>query len=264
MRLACLASSSAGNCFCLSFDLGDGIQAAVLVECGLPYATIIRKLAEANVALSGVRGLLISHSHKDHSFSARDFDRRGFRIVATKGTMEACGLSQKPTDYGKAELILSANDNVPWDRKYVYAQPFPVEHDAPEPAGFVIGTNKETVIFGIDSFQWLADLSSYRPDYVMVEADYDGPTMDAEQRSLMAKADMASRQRFRQNTRTIKEHMSLDRAIETARGLNLSGCKAVFLTHLSDRLAAPNAFRIKATANIGVETHVCLKNGGIL
>ena len=263
MRLACLASSSAGNCFCLSFDLGDGIQAAVLVECGLPYATIIRKLAEANVALSGVCGLLISHSHKDHSFSARDFDRRGFRIVATPGTMEACGVGQLPTGYGQA-LVIFTDGIHPSFRHFIYAQPFPVEHDAPEPAGFVIGTNKETVIFGIDSFQWLADLSSYRPDYVMVEADYDGPTMDAEQRSLMAKADMASRQRFRQNTRTMSEHMSLDRAIETARGLNLSKCKAVFLTHLSDRLAAPNAFRIKATANIGVETHVCLKNGGIL
>lgn len=264
MRVACLASSSAGNCFALEFGLGGGQSASVLVECGLPYGTIVRKLAEDSFRFGDICGVLVTHSHKDHSLSARELDSRGFRIVATKGTMAACGVAQEPTPYGKAVVLFSANDNVPLDRRYIYAQPFPVSHDAPEPAGFVIGTNLETVVFGIDSSGWDADLSAYRPDYVFCEADYDGEIMDAEQRSLRAKTDQTSLQRFRHNVRTINQHMSIDKAIRTVRSLDLSNCKEVFLTHLSDLHGAPNAFKTKARANLGVDVSVCLKNGGIL
>jgi phosphoribosyl 1,2-cyclic phosphodiesterase len=249
-----LASSSDGNAFVLSFDLGGGSNASLLVEAGLQYSALKRKCAENGLLLSGVSAVLATHSHGDHSRSLKTLSEKGFKVMATKGTLEACGCVGRVLEYGKPTEI----------EKGLAVVPFPVMHDAPEPAGFIFITAKECAIFAIDSGEWLADLSAFRPDYVFCEADYDGRLMEAEQFSLRGKAGKSNFQRYRQNARTIKQHMSLGKAINTVSRLDLSKCKTVFLTHLSDHLASPNAFKIKASAMLGVKVAVCLKDGGML
>ena len=63
--------------------------------------------------------------------------------------------------------------------------------------------------------------------------------------------------------RNIKSHASLR---GTERGLsmmNLSNCKAIFLTHLSDRYANEYKMKNEIQAMFGAKTYVCGRKGGI-
>lgn len=255
MRLVCLGSSSAGNCFYVELERGGGLaRSPFLIEAGFPYSSIVRKLAEGGVLMGGIGDVFVSHSHMDHAKAAPDLAKRGIAIHSSAGTLSALGMPGIPME------------PMAWERvgERLYAMAFPVEHDAPEPFGFAIKTDVEELIFGIDSRRWLADLSGLTPDYVFCEADYDGGAMDAEQYSLMKKAgDPEAARKIARNRRTIMEHMSLEGCVRTLSGLDLSRCKGVFLTHLSDRLASPSGFAAAVRMRVGVETRVCLKEGGL-
>lgn len=253
MRTASLASSSAGNCYALVFDLGEGRKASLLVECGVPYQAITRKLAENGLSIADFRHCLITHSHADHSIAARDLAKRGVGIFATDGCLKALGVPGTPMEYLKPTKVEDG----------LFVMPFRVKHDAPEPAGFVIKTKAETVVFGIDSQRWLDDLSNFRPNYVFCEANYDGAIMGAEQLSLRRMAAKDAERRYIQNCRVVAQHMSIEGAERTLLRLKLEACEAIFLTHLSDRMASAPAFKRAVEGKTGVATFVCLKNGGI-
>lgn len=253
MILKCLASSSAGNCFYLSFDLGGGRKASVLAEAGLPYGSIVRKAVENGFRLKDVSACLITHSHQDHSRGAKDVSERGIPIFATAATLEAIGVRGEALEYGKPRKLADG----------LFAIAFRVRHDAPDPAGFIFVTRAERAIFSIDCSEWIDDLSAYRPDYVIIEANYDDEAMSMEQLSLRRRGTEKDMAKLRVNGRIISSHMSLANSVRTVGRLDLSNCKAVFLAHLSDRMASPRAFKIRAKSLLGVECFSCLKDGGI-
>ena len=56
MRLKCLGSSSAGNCYLLTSDNGE----TLILDCGIPIKEIKKGL---NWQIRGIRGMIISHAH---------------------------------------------------------------------------------------------------------------------------------------------------------------------------------------------------------
>ncbi len=256
MRLTALGSSSDGNCFVMTFEMGEGRKPLpLMVECGFPYQTIARKANTYNIRISELVGCLITHSHKDHSVAARDLAKRGVAMYATKGTLEAVGLEGRGyrLEYHKPTMIANG----------LAVMPFVVEHDAPEPAGFIIKTPFETVIFAIDSSEWVDDLSEIPADYVLIEANYDKRLMSMEQFSLQKRATLKDMQRYRLNERIKSSHMSFDDTLATLSALNKTKLKTVFLTHLSDRMSAPQIWKERVMALTGVPCRVCRKTEGI-
>ena len=256
MILKSLGSSSTGNCFVMQFDLGDGQKPfSLMVECGFPYQTIVRKCTQYRIAISELGGVLITHSHKDHGASACDLARRGLQVYATEGTLEALGLKGTgwPMPYGKPVTIADG----------VKALAFRVNHDAPDPAGFIIKTKKETVIFAIDSHEWVDDVTAIAPDYLFIEANYDQSLMAQEQFSLQRRATVNDMQRFKVNERIKRSHMSIERCLAQITKMRKERLKAIFLTHLSDRMSAPSVWKLQATAIAGAPCYVCRKDGGI-
>lgn len=256
MRLTALGSSSAGNCYILEFDMGDGRKpVSLMVECGFSYQTIVKKATAYKVKLSDLDGCLITHCHKDHACAAVDLAKRGIQIYATPGTLQAIGLkgSGWAMHYGKPTLIAPG----------VKALAFEVSHDAPEPAGFIIKTKTETVIFAIDASGWVADVSAIAPDYLFIEANYDAELMAQEQFSLQRRAGLTDVQRFKVNERIKRSHMSIDQCLAQISKIDKSKLKAVFLTHLSDHMSAPSFWKKQVTAMTGVPCLVCRKDSGI-
>lgn len=256
MKLTALGSSSAGNCFVMEFDMGEGKKPiSLMVECGFPYHSLVRKATECNVSLSDLDGCLITHCHKDHAASALELSKRGIQIYGTTGTLEALGLlgNAWTMHYGKPTLIVPG----------LKALAFPVKHDAPDPAGFVIKTKKETVMFAIDASSWLADLSDIAPDYLFIEANYDSTLMAQEQFSLQKRANLLDMQRYRLNERIKRSHMSIDRCLGQISKINKTNLKTVFLTHLSDRMSAPSVWKVKVSALTGVPCYIVRKDSGI-
>jgi phosphoribosyl 1,2-cyclic phosphodiesterase len=75
MRLKCLGSSSAGNCYLLTSDSGE----TLILDCGIPIKEI-KKGLDWNI--KDVVGVLCTHKHLDHSKSAEDFEVMGIQILA--------------------------------------------------------------------------------------------------------------------------------------------------------------------------------------
>lgn len=256
MRLIALGSSSAGNCFVLQFDMGEGKEPlSLMVECGFPYLTIVRKATRYGVRISNLCGCLITHCHQDHAQAAQEIAKRGVPIYATPGTLNAIGLTGRgfPIQYNHPTKLAHG----------LAVLPFEVEHDAPEPAGFIIKTKRETVVFAIDASKWKADLRAISPDYLFIEANYDQELMKHEQFSLQKRASVADMQRYRLNERVMRSHMSIAGTLAQVSKISKKNLKTVFLTHLSDRMSAPSTWKAQVTAITGVPTKVCMKDEGI-
>lgn len=56
MKLKCLGSSSAGNCYLLTSNNGE----TLILDCGIPIKEI-KKGLDWNIR--GIRGMIISHAH---------------------------------------------------------------------------------------------------------------------------------------------------------------------------------------------------------
>lgn len=256
MRLTALGSSSAGNCFVMEFDMGEGRKpVSLMVECGFSYPVIVRKATQYEVKISDLDGCLITHCHKDHSAAALDLAKRGVQIYGTPGTLEAIGLKGNgwPMHYGRPITIAPG----------IKALAFEVRHDAPDPAGFIIKTKKETVMFAIDAEQWLSDVTAIAPDYLFIEANYDETLMAQEQFSLQRRAGINDMQRYKVNERIKRSHMSIDKALAQISKISKANLKTIFLTHLSDRMSAPSLWKKQVVAMTGVPCLVARKDCGI-
>lgn len=256
MRLIALGSSSAGNCFVMRFDMGEGRKPlSLMVECGFPYQTIVRKTTTYGVRIDNLQGCLVTHCHKDHAAAAQDLAKRGIQIYGTAGTIEAIGLTGTgwPMHYGKPVTIAPG----------LMAMAFRVEHDAPDPAGFIIKTHRETVIVALDAKEWIDDVTAIAPDYLLIEANYDENLMAQEQFSLSKRASLTDMQRYRLNERIKASHMSIKKTLATVASLNKTKLKQIFLCHLSDRMSAPSVWRTQVSAVTGVPCRVCRKDAGI-
>ena len=99
MKLKCLGSGSSGNCYLLSTE-----TETLILDCGIPIIEIKKGL---NFDLSKVVGCVVTHSHKDHSLSVKDFENMGIpvfkpyenkepiNIKGWNGTIQAFDLTDK-------------------------------------------------------------------------------------------------------------------------------------------------------------------------
>lgn len=72
INLKILSSGSQGNCYLLSIE-----NETLILDCGLPIIEIKKGL---NFDLSKVVGCVVTHSHKDHSLSVKDFENMGIPV----------------------------------------------------------------------------------------------------------------------------------------------------------------------------------------
>ena len=261
MRVVCLASSSAGNCYFLQLQNG-GRQTTIMVECGIPAKEIAAKATENGISVSAVEACLITHYHGDHSKAVRDVSRWGMRIYASEETLSHCGAKGcvleplKPTSVADGVKVMA----------------FPVKHDAEGSLGFVIKTRDECVIFVNDCKYWEANLANFKPDYVFIECNYwekqvyaeiNQMRKDLSSGSLDGGDEITTRGLIKQYERNVNAHMSLAGCIRSLAKLDLSRCRAIFLMHLSDGNANEYEMKTAVQRATGVKTLVCQKKGGI-
>lgn len=73
MKLTCLGSSSAGNCYLLTSNSGE----TLILDCGIPIKEIKKGL---NWNVKDVVGAICTHSHQDHSKSVKDLNNMGIPV----------------------------------------------------------------------------------------------------------------------------------------------------------------------------------------
>jgi phosphoribosyl 1,2-cyclic phosphodiesterase len=139
MRFASLGSGSKGNALLVEVN-----TTRILVDCGFGLAEATRRLARLGVVPHDLAGIIVTHEHEDHIGGVARFARKhGVPVWLTTGTLRGLeGLFDTGLDVCliRGYIAFSIGD--------VSVEPFPVPHDAREPAQFVFsdGTRRLGVL----------------------------------------------------------------------------------------------------------------------
>ncbi len=131
MRFASLGSGSMGNG--LVFETG---ATQLLLDCGFRVTDTVARLARLGIAPETLSGVLVTHEHGDHADGVFPFARRfGVPVWLTHGTLAVLRAAKPQVDAGVRVTLIDASTAFAIGDALV--QPYPVPHDAREPAQFV-------------------------------------------------------------------------------------------------------------------------------
>lgn len=229
MEIKVIASSSKGNCYLLD----DG-KTQILIEAGITFNKLIRK-----VNISNISGVLVTHEHQDHSKAVSDLIRRGKRVYSAKETFDALGIEKnvfaKPIVEYQLQMI-----------KTFAIIPFPTQHDAAKPLGFLIKSfvTNEVVLFATDTYYVKNKFEGL--NYIMIECNYAN--------DILEKRDNISK---KQKDRLYKSHFELENVKEFLRNQDLSQVKEIYLMHLSSGNSDEERFKREIQELTGIPVYVC-------
>jgi phosphoribosyl 1,2-cyclic phosphodiesterase len=162
MRFASLGSGSEGNALIVQAG-----SSTIMVDCGFGVRETIRRCARLGLDPEAIDAIVITHEHSDHVGGAPRFARRfATPVWLTFGTLSATqswwdGCTLRGFDSSDAFLVGDLE-----------VQPFPVPHDAREPAQLCVsdGTRKLGV---------LTDVGETTPHIEAALADCDALFLEA-------------------------------------------------------------------------------------
>ena len=233
MDINVFASGSSGN----AYRISDG-NTSLLLDAGIPLKKI---QIGCGFAVSSLSGALITHSHGDHTKACKDLARLGVDIYTSRGTIDACKLE------GPRIHEIKALEQFSIGTFRIY--PFDVQHDAPEPLGFLV----ESVVTG-DKLLYFTDTYYIKYTFtglthIMAECNY---TLDAIYDSV--RKGHIPRELV---PRLIKSHMSLEHFIDMLKANDLSKVKQIYLLHLSENNSREDEFKEAVQRVTGTEVYVC-------
>lgn len=145
MTLKCIATSSDGNSFVLTNDSGKHL----MIEAGLPIGELKKGI---DFDVENWQGLIVSHSHADHSLSAEKIRKMGIPTHTPYKDTEHKRLRTKLGDF--------------------QINSFPVPHNGCENRGFIIEVDGQKICFLIDLEYCPYDLSKQDINVLIVECNY--------------------------------------------------------------------------------------------
>ena len=238
MKLTVLGSSSAGNCYILQSET-EGL----ILEAGVSLTKVKQALG---FNTSKVAGLLISHSHGDHSKYSKEAEMT-FPMYANKSVIEAKGL-KRTTEIQAEKGFKVGNFKV---------LPFHAAHDVPT-VGFLINhSDFGNMMFLTDSF--LCDYTFDNLNHILIECNYSDECLEK---------SMKNGLHWKVKERVMTSHMELSTTKKVLLNQDLSNVHNIVLIHLSGQNSDTKHFFeviAKATgkpiviANEGVEIEL-IKN----
>lgn len=234
MKIRVLGSSSQGNCYIL-----EGDKETLLLECGLPYKTILKGL---NFNLNNVVGCLVTHEHLDHSKAIKDITKNGIDVYSGEGTL----IRSMPMMY-RGKIIKSENQFKVGEFTIL---PFEAQHDAAEPLGFLIQHDEMgKLLFITDSYYCQYKFNNI--NHILIECNYSGEI-------LQGNIDQGKIP-FSLRNRLLKSHFSLANVKEFLRVNDLSKVSEVVLIHLSDGNSDSETFKTEIEKLTGKPTYIANK-----
>ena len=210
MKLKCLGSSSAGNCYLLTSDSGE----TLILDCGIPIKEI-KKGLDWNI--KDVVGVLCTHKHLDHSKSVKDFEAMGIQILApylgdSRKSMNMGEFTVKPFD------LTTIDGN--WTHTNADGEPCPIY-------GFMI-THMEMgrmlYITDCEVVKWkFKDIN-----HILLGVNYD--------------KDLIDRDNTGKANHVFRGHLSIDTACDFVKANYSDSLQNVIMCHLSAENADRDSF----------------------
>lgn len=232
MRFDSLASSSHGNAYIVS-----DLDTRILLECGVSH----RKLQMlSGFKVSEFSACLVSHEHKDHSRCVSDIVSSGIPVYMSEGTAGELGIAGAHTVSHGEQFTIGTIDVVP----------FNTFHDAIEPLGFLFRSriDDDVLVFATDT----VNLAYRFPGVTIlaIEANYE--------KDILARCERIPE---KVRHRITNSHMEIDVLCNYLRSLDLSGCREIYLLHLSDATSHEGNFvyRVRKVVPPNIEVIACPK-----
>jgi phosphoribosyl 1,2-cyclic phosphodiesterase len=230
-----LASSSAGN----AYRVTDG-KTPLLLEAGVRFKDIQRAL---NFRTSEIAGCLITHEHRDHCKGVAEVMRAGIDVYASRGTLDALGLSghrAKPIQ-AKRQFVIGTWTILPFD----------VQHDVAEPLGFLmVNQEGEKLVFITDSYYCRYKFNGLT--HIMVECNFSIRILDENIAAGRVPASM--------KPRLLRSHFSLEHVKEFLQSNDLSKVQEIWLLHLSDTNSDASMFKREIQELTGKQVFIAERN----
>lgn len=233
MEITVLASGSSGN----AYRVSDGAT-SLLLDAGIPLRAI---QAGCGFRVSSLGGVLVTHAHQDHCKAVKDLIRLGVDIYTSAGTAAACGYS------GHRLHVVRSLEEVRIGTFQVL--PFDVQHDAPEPLGFLLTsvTTGEKLLYFTDTYYVKYRFQGLT--HIMGECNYDEETMRQSVEEGRIPIELVPR--------LVKSHMSLTHFLDVLRANDLRRVQQIYLLHLSGNNSDPERMKTAVQKLTGTEVYIC-------
>lgn len=239
-----LASSSSA---CAYLVKSEG-HAPLLIDAGLAYAELQRRLWKHDVNVSDLAGCLISHGHGDHCKAVPKLMAAGIDCYASPEAWEHMGLAGHRAK--TIDCLLNPRCPIIIDQWQVW--PFEGVHDQPGTLGFLVSGLRDQLLYLTDSAYCPYRFSGLT--HIACEANFSS--------EIIKSSVMAGKTNVEVAKRTIQTHASIETTMDMLKSNDLSQCREIALLHLSDAHSDWMAFRDQVRAATGVVTKVAAKNGG--
>jgi len=233
LRVCLLASGSRGNAVFI-----EAGETRLLIDVGLSAREIERRLSLIGVAADSLHAILVTHEHHDHVQGVGPMARRyGLPLCIHPETHRAL------PRLGKIGQLQEFDAGTRFQLRDLEISPFPINHDAVAPVGFVVDTPDGRIGFATDlgvATRLVADyLKTCR--VLVLESNHD------EQMLLDGPYPWHLKQRIKGN----QGHLSNRASADLLGGLVWDGLEAVFLAHLSETNNDPVRAQSGAAAVLG-------------
>lgn len=171
-RFASLGSGSEGNALVAEVAEGGSIT-RVMIDCGFGLRECERRLARLDIEPASLSGILVTHEHGDHIGGVERVARKhGVPVWMTYGTFVASNLGGTGPYKSELDFELRLMDHhEPFAIGGIEVHPFPVPHDAREPAQFVLSDGARRL--GV-----LTDLGAATPHVEAMLADCEALVLE--------------------------------------------------------------------------------------
>lgn len=234
-----LNSGSNGNCY----YIGNDVE-AVLIDAGISSRETERRLKRQALSIRKIKAIFVTHEHADHVGGLRKLAKRhNLPVYMTHDTRKETRIELRDIQvrhFTPHEEITIGNIKV---------TPFPIQHDAGDPHGFVVSHADTTV--GV--FTDLGTVHQTHHRYfqrchaVFLEANYDEVMLE----------NGSYTQQLKDRIRSDHGHLSNLQALEffmTSRSPFLSH---LFLSHLSENNNSPDIVR-QLFSDVAGETEIII------
>jgi phosphoribosyl 1,2-cyclic phosphodiesterase len=233
MRFASLGSGSRGNGLIV-----EALGQRVLLDCGFSFAETVARLQRLGCAAEDIDAIVVTHEHDDHIGGVARFAARvGIPVYMTPGTRAAAGSRFEQVS------CRAFDPHKPFRLGDLTVDPFPVPHDAREPAQVVFddGTHRLGVLtdVGVPTAHIRTMLSGCSA--LVLECNYDHALLRDGPYPPSLKARIGSR----------LGHMRNEDAAELLAALDRSRLRHVVGAHLSETNNHPERVRALLTQALG-------------
>lgn len=216
MIFSAISSSSAGNLYLLRDTHADRMLA---IECGIRFVEMQQSLKHRVTQLDGV---LLSHTHSDHSRSLKHVLRAGVDAYALVETFELMRLVVNHNAHA-VDPFAAFTIKGHW-----HVLPFDTRHDVPS-LGFLIRAGAEKLVYVTDTAYVPYRFSGLT--MIAIEANYS--------EAILRDSDGATKRKMR----SLRYHMSIERVLSFLAANDLSAVREIHLLHLSDAHSDERMFK---------------------